>query len=214
MIYGQIVSIPLKKINLWKDNPRHNEHAVTKLAKILQCRGQVTPLVVWDKDMTVYKGNTTLKALRWLQVNWRALDKNKGENAELFNQLKLGLCKIIYYNFPNHVSAVAYGIADNKASEFATFDEDQLDKLMTLDIVGYPESLGYTEAEIANIKQNKLQTGLDEMPGEYDAESDYLTIKISEVARSHKEYVLEVINNALRDAGLTEEGYNYEAIAY
>ena len=58
--------VDIKSIKLWKGNPRKNEGAAKKLAPILKEHGIKSPLVVWKKDKTIYKGNTTYKAAKLL----------------------------------------------------------------------------------------------------------------------------------------------------
>jgi hypothetical protein len=118
-----IVEVAIDKIKLWKDNPRHNETAVPKLAAIIKARGQVTPIVVWRKTGVCYKGNTTLKAMRSLG--------NK-------------TISVLYVDFPSETAAIAYGIADNKSSEWAEWDETILSKFLQMEDV---VATGFTAAE-------------------------------------------------------------------
>ena len=53
----QIKTVPIDSVKQWKDNPRFNDHILDKMIAILQARGQVTPIVVWKKNNTIYKGN-------------------------------------------------------------------------------------------------------------------------------------------------------------
>ncbi len=101
--------VPIDSILLWKDNPRKNDEAVDKLMKILSHHSQVSPVVVWIKNKTIYKGNTTWKALK-----------------------KLGKKEVSvrWVDFPSESAAKAYGIDDNRSSEYAKWDEEILSKLM------------------------------------------------------------------------------------
>lgn len=96
-----VETVPIDSLKLWKDNPRKNDDAVPKLAELLKVHGQQTPIVVWRKNNVVYKGNTTLKALKLLK-------------AKTVN--------VIFADFKSEQAAIAYGIADNKSSEFAAWD--------------------------------------------------------------------------------------------
>jgi len=85
----------------------------------------VTPIVVWRRNNVIYKGNTTWKALRLL-----------GER----------MAKVLFVDFPSEQAAVAYGIADNKSSEWAQWDEGLLTRFLTNDAVEL-HTTGFTETE-------------------------------------------------------------------
>jgi len=123
----EIVSVD--SVKPWKDNPRINEQAAKKLAPILKCHGQVTPIVVWEKNKVIYKGNTTHKAL-----------KMNGEKT----------VKVLFVDFPSESSAVAYGIADNRSSEFSYWDDELLEKMMETGQLDY-EEMGFTKREFRAI---------------------------------------------------------------
>ena len=121
---SEIVEVPISSINLWKSNPRKNDAAVPKLAEIISLRGQITPILVWRKNMVAYKGNTTIKAM-----------KSLGKTS----------VKVLFADFPSEAAAVAYGIADNKASEWAEWDEAVLQKFFIIpEIV---KASGFSEVE-------------------------------------------------------------------
>ena len=121
--------VPIDSVHVWKNNPRKNDRAVPKLAKVLAIHGQRSPIVVWRKNNVVYKGNTTLKAAR--ELSWKKI-------------------AVLWANFPSEQAAIAYAIADNKSSEFAEWDEDVLlDLLEAEELKGQPESTGFTEQEIS-----------------------------------------------------------------
>lgn len=120
----KIVEVPIGDIIPWKNNPRKNDVAAPKLAEVISVRGQITPIVVWRKNMVAYKGNTTIKAM------------------QLLNQKTI---KVLFADFPSEAAAVAYGIADNKSSEWAEWDEAVLQKFFTTpEIV---KSSGFSEIE-------------------------------------------------------------------
>jgi hypothetical protein len=121
---SEIVEVPISSINLWKSNPRKNDAAVPKLAEIISLRGQITPILVWRKNMVAYKGNTTIKAM-----------KSLGKTS----------VKVLFADFPSEAAAVAYGIADNKASEWAEWDDAVLQKFFIIpEIV---KASGFSEVE-------------------------------------------------------------------
>ena len=130
----EMVTLPVSKVKLWKENPRRNEVAIHKLEAIIKIHGVRSPLVVWKKNMTVYKGNTTLKAC-----------------------MNLGIKEIpvVLADFADEKSAIAYAIADNKASEWAEWDDKILVNLLTdrkmLNTEGLQASLGFGETEFKSL---------------------------------------------------------------
>ena len=109
---SKIEEVAIGKVKLWKNNPRRNDRAVPKLAEIIKARGQITPIVVWRKNMTAYKGNTTLKACKLLEYK---------------------TIKVLFADFPSEQSAIAYGIADNKSSEFSAWDDSILEGMLAIE---------------------------------------------------------------------------------
>ncbi len=136
---GEMVDI--NSLKLWKDNPRYNQEAVPKLAKLFKDHGVRSNIVVWRKNSTIYKGNTTFKALKLLG------------------------CKEIpvsFQDFPSEAAAKAYGISDNKSSEYAGWDEDVLLDIMKADEMGpLKQSTGFKETEIDKMKRNKAGDTVD-----------------------------------------------------
>lgn len=116
-------------VKLWKDNPRKNDAAVPKLAKIIAAHGQRTPIVAWRRDKVVYKGNTTLKAMQSLGAK---------------------TISVLWADFPSEQAAIAYGIADNKSSEYAEWNDEILGRLLEApELKALPT--GFTERELAEI---------------------------------------------------------------
>jgi len=132
---ASIAEVPINNVVLWKDNPRKNDAAVPKLADIIKTRGQVTPVVVWTKNMVAYKGNTTIKALKLLGYK---------------------MVKVLYADFPSETAAIAYGIADNKSSEWSEWDDEILKRFQQA------ESVDLTTAGFT-LKNVQMLTGYDDL---------------------------------------------------
>jgi ParB-like chromosome segregation protein Spo0J len=134
----RVALVDIDSVTPWKDNPRKNDAAVPKLVKLLQVHGQMTPIVVWIKDNQIYKGNTTWKAMK-----------------------KLGKKKILvmFVEFSSRSAAIAYAIADNKASEWSEWDDDVLRQLMEKgkieELAGSPDEIemltGFNEKEYTSL---------------------------------------------------------------
>lgn len=105
----QVKYINPKELKPWAKNPRINDKAAEKLSKLIERFGFVNPIIC-DKDGTVRAGHTRLKAA-----------------------LKLGLetVPVIYKDFSNDSEAVAFALADNKSNEWAEWDFDMLNDLLS-----------------------------------------------------------------------------------
>lgn len=135
---------------LWPNNPRRNDAAVPKLAELLKRNGQRSRLTVWNKNMTVYKGNTTLKAIRYLIEKWTVC--GAGENREFFDQVRAGMVKVELASFPSEAAADAYGISDNKASEWSEWDEDVLREMLTAEeMTPWKGAVGFSDKDVEKI---------------------------------------------------------------
>ncbi len=137
--------IPINSVHYWKDNPKSQkdfQEAARLLAPILKEHGQITPVVVWTRNKTIYKGNTT-KAAQHI---------NKATHL-----------RVQWADFVSEQAATAYGIADNQASTFAKFDDQILRNLITAGELPY-RSLGFSRQKFEEISllpavtQSKTQT--------------------------------------------------------
>jgi len=144
-----VKKVPINSIQLWDKNPRKNDKAVKPLAELLQKHGQRSPIVVWIKDNKIYKGNTTWKAAKLLK--WDSI-------------------WVAFADFPDERTAVAYALADNKASEWSDWDDSILAMLL-------PEKMGSDIQDIAGL------TGFKEkdLAGYFAAESNELPMDLQEV---------------------------------
>jgi len=141
-------------INFWKENPRRNDKAAREVAELIEKNGFKSPINLWKKDMVVYKGNTSLKALDLLHAagkKIRGIDYKNG----------VPHIPVILHDFADKEAAVKYGLADNKASEFAEWDDDILagllaSKSMRNDLA----ATGFTEKDVANLNWEPDQTRL------------------------------------------------------
>jgi ParB-like chromosome segregation protein Spo0J len=135
---GDLQSVSIDSVKLWKENPRKNEKAAIRLADILKVHGQKSPIVVWKKNGVIYKGNTTYKAMK-------------------LNGAKT--IQVLYQDFPSEQAAIAYGIADNKSSEWAEWDDEVLGKLLA---VSGELATGFVDNKI-NIKVPKGDDNLEDI---------------------------------------------------
>jgi ParB/RepB/Spo0J family partition protein len=118
----EIVMMPLDSIKPYENNPRNNETAVDKVAESIKQFGFKNPIIV-DKDNIIIAGHTRLKAAY---------------------KLGLEVAPVIVADDLDEEKAKAFRLADNKTSEFASWDfeklEAELAELTGIDM----ESLGFT----------------------------------------------------------------------
>ena len=119
--------VPIADVKLWEDNPRYNDAAVPKLAKLFQLHGVRSPVVADRKTGIIYKGNTTFKALQALGC------------TEI---------PVLYQDFPSESAAKAYGISDNKAGEYSEWDADILFELLKAEEIEKLPTTGFKETEL------------------------------------------------------------------
>lgn len=154
--------VALNSVKTWKANPRKNDEAVPRLAELLREHGQRSPLVVWRKNNVIYKGNTTYKAARFL--GWDKI-------------------AVVYADFPSEQAAIAYGIADNKSSEWSDWDDNALSKLLKSDSDFFRRSnTGLQEKDLERL--SSLGEPGDEDTGPEETEGDaktYIVVRFPSV---------------------------------
>jgi hypothetical protein len=165
----QIEWVPIESISLWGDNPRKNDKAAEELAVIIKAHGVKSPIVCWSENNTIYKGNTTYKACKLLGMK---------------------TVPVVFHDFPSESAAKAYGIADNKASEFASWDKDVLGRIMsTQEFKTVNKPTGFSQKELRVIEGNDFVE-------KDNTFSNDLSFKIQvEVCPAHFDDVLLAIKN-------------------
>src|SRR5216683_4975192 len=138
------LAILCSSLNPDPDNARlHSEENIETIMKSLAEFGQDQPLVVQKEGMIVHKGNGRLQAARRLGWKWIA--------AFVVDE--------------DDVRAVARAIADNRAAELATWDEEKLAQLLqSIREVGEIdlEVTGFSQADIDQLLP--LDIPQDEVP--------------------------------------------------
>jgi len=122
----QALAVPISSVKLWKKNPRANDEAAKKLATIIEEHGFRIPVVI-DSNGIIMAGNTRYKA------------------AKLLGMKKIPAVK---QEFVSEAQATAFALADNKASEWSTWDDDLLADLFgAKSFEGYKGRTGFSDAE-------------------------------------------------------------------
>lgn len=138
----QIQMIKVDKLIPYINNPRNNEEAVDKVAASIKEFGFKVPIVI-DKDNVIITGHTRLLASK-----------------------KIGLEEVpcVVASDLSKAQIKAFRIADNKVSEYATWDEDklklELEELEELDFNLDDLSIDFSDFD--------LQIDLDDIEDEED----------------------------------------------
>jgi len=122
-------------VELWDDNPRKNDRAAKKIAKLISVHGFGIPVTVREEDGIVYKGNTRVKAAKILGMN------------EI---------PVMRRSYPDVETAKRDAIADNRAQEMAQWDEDALADMFQereeVDLERLAAETGFEEVEIKGLR--------------------------------------------------------------
>lgn len=120
-----IEKLEIDKVKLWDKNPRINDEASEKLAKVIEKHGFIDPIII-DSNYIVRAGNTRVKAAKLAGLKY---------------------IPAVMVDFENEEAAEAYSIADNKANEWAKWDylglKEIIDSFEDFDF----EDIGFTEEE-------------------------------------------------------------------
>lgn len=175
----KIVYKSIDDIIPYENNPRHNEAAVDYVANSIKEFGFKVPIII-DKDNVVVTGHTRLKASE-----------------------KLGLAEVpcIYADDLTEDQIKAYRIADNKVSEFSSWDLDKLD------------------LELEDINLDMSGFGFEDMNIDIENEVSDEPVNIDESGFNYKEqYGVIVMCKSEQDQEevynrLIEEGYECKVVS-
>lgn len=178
--------IPIDSVKLWGKNPRRNDAAAAKLSAIIKEHGFRVPIVV-DQEGIIRAGNTRYKAAKLLGMTHIPAVKQE---------------------FLSDTAATAFGLADNKASEWATWDADLLNELLGAKAFeGYKGKIGFNQKELDLFDLDRFE---GKPPKDIDDDvADAYSVRVDGVTQEHKDAVIEAINRVVK-----ELDNGYEAIAY
>ncbi len=127
----KVVFLPLQEVKPYENNPRQNEHAVNAVVQSIKEFGFKVPVLI-DGQGTIVAGHTRYKAAVQLGMNEVPCIRLDGLTDE---QIR------------------AFRIADNKTSEYSTWDKDLLrQELEALQQVDYNLDLtGFEDWELENL---------------------------------------------------------------
>ncbi|MBW1779361.1 MAG: ParB N-terminal domain-containing protein [Deltaproteobacteria bacterium] len=133
---AQYQEVSLDDLTPWADNPRFNEDAVPKVAKLIKEHGFAGTIVA-TPDGTIWAGNTRYKALLQLR-------KEGWEQAETV--------WVHWRTFDTRKAAEEFALSDNKAGEFADWDHAKLAKMFKsrrkIEVAELEKVTGFSQLEI------------------------------------------------------------------
>ena len=168
-----VKEISIDLITEYENNPRFNDEAVGKVAESIKEFGFKVPIII-DKDNIIIAGHTRYKAAKELGI-----DKVP--------------CIVASDLTPEQVKA--FRLADNKVSEFSSWDEGKLyNELMELQTMDFNiESFGFDIKEVMGIEDN-FNTDF-ELPDSDKPQSRTITLSLVEeqfdIINSCTDYVIE-----------------------
>lgn len=187
----QYEEVDISELHEWENNPRINEHAIPKVAELIEQHGFAGVLPAVTPDGTVWAGNTRFAAAK-----------------------RVGMKKIWVHwkNFPSVAAAEAFALADNKSNEWADWDYAKLTKMFKkrakVDMEIIRGASGFSTQEID--WQGRDAVDPDKIPDWDDDNREVLFIlRIQGIRAEHKEQMLEAVNKLIED-----NGYDYVAKLY
>lgn len=109
----QVEYVPLGSLRMWDRNPRENDGAAKKLSKFIEQFGFLVPIIADRRGRTVRAGHTRCKAVR---------EKAEAEGRDW----KRESVPVIFVDWDDEAEAAMFAIADNRASEFSSWNRDLL----------------------------------------------------------------------------------------
>lgn len=181
-----VKEISIDLLQEYENNPRFNDNAVDKVMESIKEFGFKVPIII-DKDNVIIAGHTRYKAAKEL-----GLEKVP--------------CLIADDLTPEQVKA--FRLADNKVSEFSSWDQDKLySELMELQTMDFNiESFGF---ESSGISTTTTGNELEESDGDINPDSNF----------NYKEQYGVIVmckNEAEQEeiySRLLEEGYECKVVA-
>jgi len=129
--------VPIDDLQEWSLNPRVNDAAAERLAGLMGQYGFVCPIIA-SPDKTIRAGHTRLKAAR---------------------QAGLSEVPVIFVEFASEEEAELFAIADNKAGEWASWDEgmlaDLFDQKREMDPAQLEALSGFSKLELDGLAPAK-----------------------------------------------------------
>lgn len=124
-----VIEIDISMITPYENNPRNNEKAIDYVAESIKNFGFRVPIII-DKDNVIVAGHTRYKAAKQLEI-------------------KKVPCIVISDLTPEQIRA--FRIADNKVSEYSTWNEEMLRKEL-LNLSNFElQSIGFQDWELDNL---------------------------------------------------------------
>ena len=151
----KIEYVEMKSIKPWKENPKDPklimENAEKVVKPLILKYGFRSPLIVYKKNRTIYKGNTTFKA------------------AELIGMSHI---PVLFVDFQDEATAIQYGLSDNNAGAHSEWDTQLLKRLISgeelrafvADQKSFRVATGFTEKQLTLIMHHTGDALPDALP--------------------------------------------------
>lgn len=187
-----IKDIDINLLKEYENNPRNNENAVDKVVESIKEFGFKVPIII-DENNVIITGHTRLKAAKKLE-------------------LETVPCLIADDLTPEQIKA--FRLADNKVSEYATWDEDKLyNELIELQTLDFNiESFGFETKEI-DVDPDEFGTDFT-LPDGDKSELEQITFTLHHEQAELIRYAISTIDDYTETFGNTNKNGNaiYEVV--
>ena len=154
--------LPIGTVKKWTRNPRKNDGAIPEVARSIRKFGFVAPVVVWESQGRLVAGHTRVSALESI------LRKEPGFVPR--DAPGPGLIPVRLHEFIDEAEANAYAIADNRLGELATWDEQELGKVLA-DVRALDEKI-LSETGFKNDEIERLIREAQKMPASAESSNE------------------------------------------
>lgn len=193
-----IKMIDISELQPYENNPRNNDNAVDYVAESIKQFGFKVPIII-DKDNVIVAGHTRYKAAK---------------------KLNLDTIPCIVADDLTPAQIKAYRLADNKVSEYATWDNDlllaELEELQELDFD--IELTGFEDWEIESLLNTDDKTEVKEDNFEIELPQE-TSVKYGDIYKLGKHYLMcgdstnvedveKLTNGVKMDMLITDPPYN------
>ncbi len=138
--------VGVEELRRWEENPRKNKAAISHVAESIERFGFASPIIARAEDKMIIAGHTRYEAA--LQLGLESVPVR-------FMNLSLADSKLL-------------ALADNKTAEIATWDEEELEKVLQslVDEGHNVEGLGWNEEELQELIDLSEPTEAEDEPPE------------------------------------------------
>lgn len=176
------VWVHISELEPWEKNPRKNDEAAPKLAKLIVKLGFGTALLAWVNPTTGRKqilgGHTRQKAVAILQRKLPECSKSQRSkwHPDAIRVAETGMVPVRIRADLTQEQAAQLAIADNKANEFAEWDNEALASVLSEFSIPDVEDLGFDASKIDKLSDDLYGLGELEVPKDVKLDTSFQVV--------------------------------------